>query len=165
MFSQRHFPNGDFPSDNFSQVSTSQMCNFQNGNFSKVRLGLLGRRGPQLGPGAAARTCLGPSTAARTDFGSCHLGNTIRNWPLGKMSLGKYLTSLGQLKDSSVIIENNKSYKLFWTKGRILANHFVDWFFNISKKEKEKESNQRRSVLVLFVHIFHSGLSVRKVYV
>ena len=46
---------GTFQKD-FSQVATSQMCNFPNGNFPKVRfLGPLRHRRVQLGLSAAAR--------------------------------------------------------------------------------------------------------------
>jgi len=41
------------------QMATSQTCNFQNGNFPKVRLGPPRRRRLQWGPRAAARMDLG----------------------------------------------------------------------------------------------------------
>ena len=47
MFSQRHFPKGDFSSISkaaICQVAISQMYNFPNNNFLKVRLGILTRR-------------------------------------------------------------------------------------------------------------------------
>ena len=89
----------------FSQVATSQMCNFPSGNFPKVRLGPLRRRRLQWGPSVAA--CMGQGAerrgqnrveadcccAARTDLGSCRLGNCrFGKLPLGKNPLGKYLT-------------------------------------------------------------------------
>ena len=70
-----------------SQAATSQ------------KLGTLGNGDRSLqgwvrGPSAADRTCLRPSAAARTDLGSCRLKNcTFGKLPLGKNSLGKYLTS------------------------------------------------------------------------
>ena len=85
----RHLPKGDFPS----------------GKLPKVRLGFWGTTGCNegrvlwlgwaRGPSAAARTCSGSSVAVWTDLGSCRLENyTFWKLPLGKMPLGKYLTSI-----------------------------------------------------------------------
>ena len=49
VFSQRHIPKGDSPSDNFPSGY------FPSGNFPKVRLGLLRRRRLQRGLSTAAR--------------------------------------------------------------------------------------------------------------
>ena len=67
MFSQRHFPKDDFPSDNFSEEETSLMCN--------VRLGLLRRRRLQWGEAAADMNRLG--------------GRALRLGQTWKLSLGK----------------------------------------------------------------------------
>ena len=91
-----------FPQGRYSQVATSQMCNFPNRNFPKVRLCLLRRRKAAMGaeqcdyyglgrPSAAARTGCGPNAASRTDWGSCRLGNfTFGKFLLGKIALGSY---------------------------------------------------------------------------
>ena len=70
LFGVRYFPKGifqkgDFPSDNLP-VATSQMCNFLNGNFPKVRLGLLRRRRLHRGRALRLGWDSGPSDAART---------------------------------------------------------------------------------------------------
>ena len=73
------------------------MCNFPSGNFPKVRLGPLRRRGLQWeGQSAAAK---GPSAAVRIDLASCRLGNyTFRNLPLGEIPLGKLLLGKNPLR-------------------------------------------------------------------
>ena len=65
VLSQRHF--STLTSQvSISQMETSQMCNFPNGNFPKVMLGPMRHHRLQWGPSAAARMDWGPTAAART---------------------------------------------------------------------------------------------------
>ena len=92
---------GTFPKA-FSQVATSQGCNFPSGNFPKVRLGVAGCNAARMGYGSsgAARKGWGPSATARVDFGSCRLGNctfgklSLGKIPLGSCNLGKILFNI-----------------------------------------------------------------------
>jgi len=114
-FNYWYFTKGEFPSDNFprvfSQVATSQLC-----NFPKVRLGHLRYRRLQWRGGGVGRALHGallqfrePSDTDKTGYGAkrCRLGklplrklhswevtweNTHGKLPVGKKPLGKYLT-------------------------------------------------------------------------
>ena len=77
---------------NNSALSTFPMA-FTQGLLS------LGAAGCNGGPALRLGRERGPSGAARTDLGSCRLGNCTQGkypgkLPLGKKSLGKFLTSL-----------------------------------------------------------------------
>ena len=102
-FNYWYFTKGEFPSDNFprvfSQVATSQMC-----NFPKVRLGHLRYRKLQLGGGSTAALLLfrEPNAADKTGYGAkrCRLGKLpfrkLHSWEVatwenthGKLPVGK----------------------------------------------------------------------------
>ena len=64
VFSQRHFPKGDFSNDNFPS-----------GNFPIVQFTKRHFPKGQIRPSEAPQAALGPSAAARTDLGSCRFEN------------------------------------------------------------------------------------------
>ena len=105
---------GTFPAKGIFSRATSQMCNYPNGNFPKVRLGPLRHCRLQWGQNAAARmgqgakyngqnrlwaeSC-GQERLGKLLLGNLHIWdvatweNTLRKLPLEKNPFGKYLTS------------------------------------------------------------------------
>ena len=95
----RYFPEGIFPKATpkyvtVSPVVTFQLCNFQSGNFPKVRLGPLRRRRMQWGAERCGWDRLGKLSLRKfLIWEVATLENNLGKLPLEKNPLRKYLTS------------------------------------------------------------------------